>query len=129
MFNPAIAERYAEHGAKVTALSLTVGRTEQASQEIRDMRAEARGLPGDLRGQGRREHADQVHRPRVGPLGRIHPAFGRTTSFTTRMKNIHTAGFGGLPASELGKAVALNPARPSRKRGAGSDTSQLKSLE
>ena len=48
-FNLAIAKRYAEHGAKVTVMSRTVDRTEQAAQEIRAMGAEALGLPGDVR--------------------------------------------------------------------------------
>jgi len=48
-FNLAIAKRYAEHGAKVTVMSRTVERTHQAAQEIRDMGAEALGLPGDVR--------------------------------------------------------------------------------
>lgn len=48
-FNLAIAKRYAGHGAKVTVMSRTVDRTEQAAQEIRDMGAEALGLPGDVR--------------------------------------------------------------------------------
>ncbi len=48
-FNLAIAKRYAEHGAKVTVMSRTVDRTEQAAQEIRDMGADALGLPGDVR--------------------------------------------------------------------------------
>lgn len=48
-FNLAIAKRFAEQGAKVTVMSRTVDRTEEAAQEIRDMGAEALGLPGDVR--------------------------------------------------------------------------------
>ncbi len=48
-FNLEIAKRFAEQGAKVTVMSRTVDRTESAAQEIRDMGAEALGLPGDVR--------------------------------------------------------------------------------
>ena len=48
-FNLAIAQIYAEHGAKVAVSSRNEDRCHSAAQSIRDMGAEALGLPCDVR--------------------------------------------------------------------------------
>lgn len=48
-FNLAIAAKYAEHGAKVVVSSRNEDRCGSAAQSIRDMGAEAMGLPCDVR--------------------------------------------------------------------------------